>query len=185
MGGWGTQAASGAGKWVKTINKCSMTTLLKTLSHFHGNPDQHCPFVLKPPLIADVSEFRQFPRQQQVTRAIFKLFEPDKKIAKIISIPRAVFIFDMHQREGGIPGIPTIPYHTRHTNHWVLRQTIPPWPNICSGTNNIIWQTNIWQTISDKPNMCYTTIICVTLGTQYHLAAWHPLPNIPYSDYAF
>ena len=51
----------------------------KTWSHFHGNPDQHCPFVLKPPLIADVSEFRLFPRQQQVTRAIFKLFELDKK----------------------------------------------------------------------------------------------------------
>ena len=115
-------------------------------SHFHGNPDQHCPFVLKPPLIADVSEFRLFPQQQQVTRAIFKLFEFDKKIAKIISIPRAVFIFDMHQREGGIPGIPTTEYCTRQYHHdliYAVGQTI-----------------SSDKPISDKQYL--TNLICVT-----------------------
>ena len=106
------------GEWVGNpsleLGKNNQQQLLdnppKICCHCPSNLDQHCPFVLKPPLMADVSEFLVFPptvAQQQVTRMIsgcLKLISNHQNHLRIAR--KQLFIFDMHLREDGIPGIP-------------------------------------------------------------------------------
>ena len=127
--------------------------------------------MLKPPLIADVSEFRLFPQQQQVTRAIFKLFELDKKKSPKSSRSREPYLYLICIREKAayqayqpyhtIPGIPTTEYRTRQYHHdlmYAVGQTISSDKPISD------------KSISDKPNMCYTTIY-------YMCDTWHKITS--------
>ena len=126
------------------MGKNNQQQLLKAVAIYPGNPDQHCPFVRKPPLIADVSEswyFRPTQQQQQVTVwAIFKLFEVDLRsqmVQKIILVGRAqAVIYIWYASEGRL--------HTRHSSS-TMYYTM--WRYVLYHTHNTVWHFALYYTM--------------------------------------
>ena len=155
------------------MGKHNQQQLLKAVAIYPGNPDQHCPFVLKPPLIADVSEswyFRPTQQQHQVTVwAIFKLFEVDLRsqmIQKIILVGRAqAVIYIWYASEG-----------RRHTRHSSSTLYYTMWRYVCTIPHTTPFDA-LYNTI--PCDTLYYTISCDTLhytvpcDTMYYIAQLH------------